>query len=130
MIEIAAGLLSDTPPIAVVLGEILYHPEAIMLAVKPARALTPVYDAVQTATQTVTGRHDTASNSSRWTPHVTVCYSTSVQPAQPMIAALGPRMASREIHVSAVSLVVQHGPERLWDWQTVGTVRLPAPARA
>lgn len=130
MIEIAAGLLSDTPPIAVVLGEILYHPEAIMLAVKPARALTPVYDAVQTATQTVTGRHDTASNSSRWTPHVTVCYSTSVQPAQPIIAALGPRMASREIHVSAVSLVIQHGPERLWDWQTVGTVRLPAPARA
>ncbi len=130
MTETAGDLLADTPPITVTVGEILYHPEAIMLAVKPARALRPVYHAVQAATQTATGRHDTASSSTCWTPHVTICYSTSVQAAQPIIAALGPRLPGREIHINAVSLVIQHGPERLWDWQTVGTVRLPAPVRA
>ena len=40
MIEAAGNLLSQTPPIAVTLGQILYHPEAIMLAVTPAQALS------------------------------------------------------------------------------------------
>ena len=56
MIEAAGDLLSRTPPIAVTLGQILYHPEAIMLAVTPAQALMPVRDAVQAATQLVTGK--------------------------------------------------------------------------
>jgi hypothetical protein len=25
--------------------------------------------------------------------------------------------------------VIQHGPEREWNWTTVGTIRLPAPVR-
>jgi len=128
MIKITDDLLSRTPRITVTLSEILYHPEAIMLAVKPAQALMPVRDAVQTATQTVTGKRPD-SNPPRWLPHVTICYSTSAKPAAPIIAALGPQLPGREIQVSAVNLVIQNGPERLWDWHTVGTVRLPAPAR-
>jgi 2'-5' RNA ligase len=125
MIKAAANLLSRTPPIAVRLGQILYHPEAIMLAVKPARALTPVRDAVQAATQLVTSKSPDA-DTSRWTPHVTISYSTSAKAADPIITALGPQLPGCEIKVSAVSLVIQHGPERRWDWQTIGTVHLPA----
>ena len=128
MIEAAGDLLSRTPPIAVTLGQILYHPEAIMLAVTPAQALMPVRDAVQAATQLVTGKNP-PTDTPRWTPHVTISYSTSAKPAGPIIAALGPQLPSCEIQVSAVSLVIQHGPERLWDWHTIGTVHLPAPAR-
>ena len=36
MVKAASGVLSDTPPVTVMLGDILYHPEAIWLAVKPA----------------------------------------------------------------------------------------------
>ena len=113
MITIASGLLSGIPPITVMLGDILYHPEAIMLAVKPPRVLTPVYNAVQAATQIVTGERGGDRNARCWIPHITVCYSTSTQRAEPIITALGPRLPACKIHVNAVSLVIQHGPERL-----------------
>jgi hypothetical protein len=99
-----------------------------MLAVTPAQALMPVRDAVQAATQLVTGKNP-PTDTPRWTPHVTISYSTSAKPAGPIIAALGPQLPGCEIQVSAASLVIQHGPERLWDWHTIGTVHLPAPAR-
>lgn len=93
-----------------------------MLAVRPKRALAGIYDAVQAATRAVTGDHDPA----RWIPHVTVCYSTAEQASAPIIAALGPQTRECQIQVSTVSLVIQRGPERLWDWHTIGTIHLPA----
>ena len=36
MTQTAADLLADTPPPAVTLGQVRYHPEAIMLGVAPA----------------------------------------------------------------------------------------------
>jgi hypothetical protein len=100
-----------------------------MLAVKPKRALTPIHNAVQAATRAVTGGHESHHTSPRWVPHVTVCYSTSEQAMAP--GRCGSRAASTgcQIQISTVSLIIQHGPERLWDWHTVGTVRLPAPAQ-
>lgn len=124
--ESAARHLADTAPITVTLEKVLYHPEAIMLAVTPAEALTPVRAAALTATRRATGT-DGQAESRPWTPHVTIAYSTSDQPAGPVIAALGRNLPKeRQFQVSAVSLVIQQGPERLWDWHPVATVRLPA----
>ena len=50
MTQTAADLLATTPPAAVTLGQVLYHPEAIMLAVTPAETLTAIYDATRLAT--------------------------------------------------------------------------------
>jgi 2'-5' RNA ligase len=129
MIKVASGQLTQTPPITVTIGGILYHPEAIMLAVKPAQALTAVRNAVQAAAQTVADSGLPGSNSPRWVPHVTICYSTADQAAEPIIAALRPQLPECEIQVGTVSLVLQHGPERLWDWRTVDTIRLHSPAQ-
>jgi hypothetical protein len=62
--------------------------------------------------------------------HVTICYSTADQPAQPIIAALGRQLPECHIQISAISLVIQHGPERRWDWHTVKTIRLDGGATA
>ena len=129
MIKTASGLLAETPPITVVIGGILYHPEAIMLAVRSAQGLAAVRDAAQAATQAVTDRLLEASARSRWVPHITICYSTADQATGPIADALGTQQQEREIQVSAVSLVVQHGPERLWDWRIIGTVRLRPAAK-
>ena len=51
----------------------------------------------------------------------------SSQPAKPIIGALGAQLPERDI--SALSLVIQHGPERAWDLSVVLTIRLAAPAR-
>jgi 2'-5' RNA ligase len=123
--ESAARSLAGTPPITVTLAKVLYHPEAIMLAATPADALTPIREAALAATREVTGT-DGQAETRPWTPHVTICYSTSDQPAAPVIAALGRNLPERQFQVSALSLVIQQGPERLWDWHPVATIRLPA----
>jgi len=62
-------------------------------------------------------------------PHITTCYSTSRQSAKPIIEALGTRLPGCDIDIRALSLVIQHGPERAWDWSIASTIRLAAPAR-
>src|SRR5262249_43010279 len=118
--------------IPVDLGTIRYHPRAIMLGVQPVRALEPVRAAVQRATGPVAAN----GGVSRWVPHVTIAYSTVGQPAAPIIRALGMEVPtlgmevptlgmevpSRRVMIQSVSLVIQWGPERSWDWEPVGTI--------
>jgi len=54
---------------------------------------------------------------------MTLCYSTSRQPAEPIISALGHELPGCEVQIRAVSLVIQRGPERQWDWYPVATTR-------
>ena len=129
MTETAADLLARAPPAAVSLGRILFHPEAIMLGVTPAETLTAIYNSARSATHRVTGQHASDSQPARWRPHITICYSTSSQPAKPIIEALGTQFPRCDIDIDALSLVVQHGPERAWDWSIVSTIRFAASAR-
>jgi hypothetical protein len=124
MASIASRLLADIPPPTVTVGKILYHPEAIMLATRPAEALVPALHAVQDATREVTGSPGRSGNKLQsWTPHITIAYSTERQPAGPIIAALGRSLPERKIQLSAVTVVTQRGPERSWDWQPNATIR-------
>jgi 2'-5' RNA ligase len=123
----ASRTLSEVPPITVSLGRVLYHPEAIMLGVVPEDALGPVFTALKSATKIVTGQGGLNEPTS-WTPHITLCYSTSRQPAEPLIAALGRELPPCDITVDSVSLVIQDGPERLWHWSPVATVPFGRPA--
>jgi 2'-5' RNA ligase len=126
MAEKATSLLSAMPPVTVTLGRILYHPEAIMFGVSHGRALVPVREAALTATRLVTGREIFSEDVGDWVPHITLCYSTAHQPAAPLIAALGESLPKCDIEISALSLIIQQGPERSWDWNTVATIRLAA----
>jgi hypothetical protein len=49
--------------------------------------------------------------------------------AKPIIDALGTRLPGCDVGIRALTLIIQHGPERVWDWSIVGTIRLVAPAR-
>jgi hypothetical protein len=42
---------------------------------------------------------------------------TGTQPMAPIVAALGREVPRCDITVRALSLVIQWGPERLWNWQ-------------
>jgi 2'-5' RNA ligase len=110
MANSAAGLLADTPPITVSLGRVLYHPEAIVLAVTPGKGLAPVLDGALTATRLVRSHDDISDEHERWIPHVTVCYSTARQPAAPLIAALGENLPRCEVQISALSLTSSAAP--------------------
>jgi 2'-5' RNA ligase len=129
MIKTASEALADTPASTVTVGGVLYHPEALMLAVKPRHALTAIHEAVQMATRTVTGGYAPDDASEPWIPHITICYSTADQAMAPILAALGSQQRKCQIQISTINLVIQPGPERLWDWRTVGAIHLPAPAQ-
>jgi 2'-5' RNA ligase len=122
MLSRARLLLSRIQPAAVTFRRVLYHPEAIALGVSPASALSHIFSAAQVATQGVTGI--TGSDASPWTPHLTLCYSTSQQPTAPIIAALGKELPQCEAVIDKLSLVIQRGPELQWDWHPVGAASL------
>jgi 2'-5' RNA ligase len=123
MVTEARRRLADVQPVTVTLARVLYHPEAIALAARPADALTPVLEAVQAATRAATHREGFNPHQP-WTPHVTVAYSSAVQPAAPVIAALGSELPPCEITIHSISLVNQDGPEYLWNWHPIAEVHL------
>lgn len=123
MAGVAGRLLADVPPPTVTVGRVLYHPEAIMLAARPAQALLPVLKAAREATREATGGPGRTGSKLPWAPHITIAYSTAHQFAGPIIEALGRSIPERKIQISNVSLVNQRGPERRWDWQPQATVR-------
>jgi 2'-5' RNA ligase len=125
MLAEARQRLSGVQPISVSMSRVLYHPEAIMLGFTPEGALDPIHDAVRQATLTATGRTGSVTGpAGRWAPHMTISYSTGRQPMAPIAVALGHEVPRCDITVRAVSLVIQWGPERLWNWQPVGTAHL------
>ncbi len=117
----ATRLLARTQPITVTLRRVLYHPEAIALRAEPVTALDALLRAARAATRAATGR-DGALAHQPWTPHVTVAYSNSAQPAAPVIAALGRELPPCEVTISSVSLVIQEGPENLWNWRPIARI--------
>src|SRR5271166_2889201 len=128
MLSEAQQHLDRIQPIDVTISGVLYHPEAIMLGFMPEGALDPIHRAVRQATLKVTGRTGSVTGpATQWTPHMTISYSTGTQPMAPIAAALGREVPRCDITVRAVSLVIQWGPERLWNWQPVGTASLGTP---
>jgi 2'-5' RNA ligase len=125
MLSEARQHLSGIQPISATISPVLYHPEAIMLGFTPEGALDPIHHAVRQATLAVTGQTGSATRpADRWTPHITISYSTGTQRMAPIANALGREVPQCDITVRAVSLVIQWGPERLWNWQPVGTASL------
>jgi hypothetical protein len=88
---------------------VLYHPEAIILAVEPVDTLHAIRRSIDSATSMVIGGEADEGATARWVPHMTVGYSTASQPADPIIAALGTSIPARRLVVEAVTLVVQWG---------------------
>jgi 2'-5' RNA ligase len=70
--------LRNVRPIEVQVGRVLYHPEAVMLAVEPVEPLRRLRDVVLSATGLNIPDQE-ALETSAWVPHMTVGYSTAGQ---------------------------------------------------
>lgn len=116
----ARRMLTNTPPVTITLGRILYHPRAVMLAAQPPEALEPVLRVVQQATHVATGR-DGRLHYEPWAPHITLAYGNSARPAAPVIDALGRELPRQRVTVSSISLVSQ-APDQLWTWRLMAEV--------
>jgi 2'-5' RNA ligase len=123
MICRAGHLLKSLPPVTVKLGQVLFHPEAIALGVRPADALDAISLAVRkTAADTLALPAEVVA--APWIPHVTVAYSTADQDAGPIIAALGRELPECPVTIDMIHLIAQQGPERDWNWKPVATATI------
>jgi 2'-5' RNA ligase len=120
MVGDAGRLLAEIAPIPVRLGRVLYHPEAVTLAVEPPGALEPVLGAVQAAAALAKCEGHTATDP--WVPHVSVAYSSGTGPAAPVIEALGTRLPEVAVTMRSVSLVAQTQVGHSWQWRAVAEV--------
>ena len=120
MVGEARRLLAGVAPIPVRLGRVLYHPEAVTLAVEPLGALDPVLEAVQAAATLARCEGHTATD--LWVPHVSVAYSRGTGPAAPVIEALGTRLPEVAATMRSVSLVAQTQVGHSWQWRPVAEV--------
>jgi hypothetical protein len=127
MLAEASRLLRSAGPIRVWLRRISYSSQGIILRVQPPEAVAPVLYASQEATRIVTSREDHAGETGEWVPHVTICYSTQDQPIEPIVASLGRELPECAVTIDKLSLVVQWGPEREWEWEIVGTAGIGSP---
>jgi 2'-5' RNA ligase len=123
MVGQANHLLKSIPPVTFTLGQVLYHPEAITLGIRPQDALDAVSAAIRQATAS-TQALSTDGTTSLWTPHVTVAYSTQDQAAEPIITALGRELPVCPVTIDTIHLVAQHGAERAWNWRPVATISI------
>jgi 2'-5' RNA ligase len=123
MVTKARHLLPQVSPVTVTLGQVLYHPEAITLGVRPGGVLDHVAQTVREAATSTTGLSTDVSGS-LWIPHVTVAYSTEDQSAEPIIAALGRELPECPVTIDRIHLVAQHGAERAWNWQPITAITI------
>ena len=123
MIERARHLLSKVPPATITFSRVLYHSEAIMLRAMPIGALDPVSKAIRDASHSTTAEGEVREDDS-WIPHVTLAYSTALQPVAPIVGALGYELPMCEVTIRSLDLIIQEGPERLWQWRSLAELPL------
>lgn len=123
MTAAAQARLARVTPVTVTLSRVIYHPEAIALRASPAEALEPLREAAGAAAHVASGAGQGDPGDTQ-IAHVTLAYSTGEQDAAPVIAELGTAVSPCRVTIREMSLVVQDGPERLWDWRVTGTARL------
>jgi 2'-5' RNA ligase len=124
----AAQLLAGTPPAAITLSRILYHPRAVMLEAAPREALQSVLTACQLATAEATG-HDGRLYHDPWIPHITLAYGNTPRPAGPVIEALGRELPATRVTITTVSLISQ-APSQQWTWHLVRDIPIGNRARS
>lgn len=122
-------VLWNVEPIEVEVGRVLYHPEAIMLAIEPVEPVRRLRDAVMRGSGQNVSNLD-AVETSAWIPHATVAYSTAGQAADPIIEALGKSVTKQRFVLDSADLVVQWGPEQTWNWELQSTANLGQARRA
>ncbi|MDL4774146.1 MULTISPECIES: 2'-5' RNA ligase family protein [Thermomonosporaceae] len=115
MTTAVAGRLAMLDPIEVEIGKLWFHSEAVMLSVRPARALDPVRLAIRESVAETVRAHQLADEPD-WTPHVSVAYSHGTGPAGPIIDALEDRPGLHPFKVGEVHLVEQQRTGRLYSW--------------
>jgi 2'-5' RNA ligase superfamily len=123
MTEAAAKRLQRLEPVSVALGRPLFHSDAVVLGVRPPRALDPIRAGIRDAVARTVRVHQ-LDHEPDWTPHLSVAYSNRDAPAAPAIEAMRPPPEMVDVRVGDVCLVLQQRVDRLYRWDRMAVVPL------
>jgi 2'-5' RNA ligase len=127
VLEASAERLRGFPAQRATLGPARVTPEAILLDVAPADALSAIRRELRQAISGVLGRAR-LSGGDEWMPHVSLAYSHGTGPQAPYIAAIeGGETA--ETLIGQVRLIVLGRDHRLYEWTARGAVQLTGTSR-
>ncbi|MDX3455566.1 2'-5' RNA ligase family protein [Streptomyces sp. ME02-8801-2C] len=121
--DLARDRLAVLPAFDLRIGPAVLDPEAVLLHVNPDGPVRSVRDAIRDAIGEVLG--DVPEKAEGFTPHVSVAYSNSEGPAEPIARALaGLDITPAGSRVSAVELIVINRDNKMYEWETFASVPL------
>lgn len=110
-------------PVEAELGKVWLHGEAVMLGIRPPRALDDVREAIREATAATVRVHQ-LDDAPEWTPHISVAYSNGDHDAAPVVEALALSPEPAPLRVAQVHLVAQERAGHLYRWEARAVARL------
>lgn len=119
---------AEIAPFTITLGPARVDPEALMLPLQPAEPVIALRSAIRAAIADVWGPDGVPENADGFRPHVSLAYSNTAGPAEPIIERLAARpVTSAEITVCRAALIDLNRDHRVYQWTDIATADLSAP---
>jgi 2'-5' RNA ligase len=121
--EAARVRLAAVPAFDVEIGPAVLDPEAVLLHCHPDGPVRAVRDAIRRAIGDVLG--EVPERAEGFTPHVSVAYSASDGPAEPIARVLsGLDLRPARARISGAELIVIHRDNHMYEWKSFAKVPL------
>lgn len=125
IVSAAQGHCAALAPFTVTIGSAHVDPETIQMPVRPVEPLSELRRAIRYAIADVWGEDDVPEPEDGFRPHVSLGYSNSAGPAEPVAEGLAAHDAlTADISVPAVSLINLNRDSKAYEWTKVATVSL------
>jgi 2'-5' RNA ligase len=125
LVEATRRRCADVEPFTVTIGPAHVDPETIQMPVRPTAPLIELRATIRDAIGDVWGLGNVPEPAEGHQPHVSLGYSNSAGPAQPLAAALAEHgEQTAEVVVRAVTLIDLNRDRKAYEWSDVATVPL------
>ncbi|MEV6483340.1 2'-5' RNA ligase family protein [Streptomyces sp. NPDC051576] len=123
IVDAAQTQLASIPSFDVQIGPAVLDPEAVLLHVHPDSPVRAVRNAIRDAIGDVLGQ--VPERAEGFTPHVSVAYSASDGPTEPIAQILTNLGATpARALISSAELIVIHRDNQMYEWETFANVPL------
>ncbi|MEU7642447.1 2'-5' RNA ligase family protein [Streptomyces sp. NPDC039016] len=123
IIRTARSHLAALPPLQLTLPEVIVTPEAVVIPAQPAQDVVDLRRALRAAIAAVWPAVPESADGFR--PHLSVAYSNSTGPAEPVQQAIeNVTAAPATARITTADLIVIHRDRKMYEWETYAQLPL------
>ncbi|CAM4074213.1 2'-5' RNA ligase family protein [Kibdelosporangium persicum] len=116
---------ADIEPFTVTVGPARIEPETVKMLAQPAEPIIEVRQALRDAIADIWGTENVPETMDGFRPHISLAYSNTAGPAEPIARALAAsEPATEDILISTVSLINLNRDYKSYQWRTIAAVNL------